>query len=153
MQEDAAFQIGRGLRAKLGPGQDIGRADEVGSAVLQAQFRVAAHGPAGYLDDHVDIAGLQRRETLCPAHRNDLQCIRRAENCGGQRFTEFDVEPGPFALVIDLGKTEIASIVSRAQQRSAFLDRGNGRTGVRGPRRKRDARMPWPLRPGPSVFF
>src|SRR6056297_2101519 len=128
--EHAALEVGGRGRPDVGPRENVRRPDEVGPRVLQAELGVAAHRPAGDLDDDVDIARLKRRETLRPAYGDDLKRVRAAENRGGERLAHLDVEARPFALIIDFREAEVAAVVAGAEKASALLDHRHRRAGV-----------------------
>lgn len=87
--------------------------------LLQARFGFARHGPASRLDDHINVAGLNRWKTLCPADRDDLSLVGPAQNGRGQRAAEIDVKALPFALAIDIGKAKTIAVSVGAKQECA----------------------------------
>src|SRR5262249_51092768 len=76
----------------------------------------------------VDVARLQRRETLRETHRSRARPIRAAEKRHGDGTAEIGLQALPLSLVVDLPEAEITAGRSAAEQLPACLDRLDRRT-------------------------
>ena len=98
----------------------IGDAGEVG-----AERGVARQRPGGVARQHVDFAGLQRREAVLGRQRHELDLGRIVEDGRRDRAADIDVEPGPVALVV--GRREARqALADAAGQHAPVLDRLEG---------------------------
>jgi len=110
----------------------IGHADE-GQPVLG----LAPHGPGRIAGENVDLAVLERLETGVGRQRNQPHPIRIAENGGGERAAEVDVETGPAPTLV--GRREAGqSLVDPANEGAARLDGVQGLRGSGSRRADRD---------------
>ncbi len=89
---------------------------------IEPERGVARQGPGGVARQHVDLAGLQRGETILRRQRHELDFGRIVENRRRDGAAEIDVEAGPIALRIGQAETRQRT-VSAADQLAAFLDR------------------------------
>ena len=95
----------------------------VDAGEIQTERRITRRGPGGISSEHVDIAGLQRREAVPRGQRHKLDLVRVIEDCSGKGTTEIDIEAGPAPLRI--WRTETCKRTVRAAiQNAALLDRG-----------------------------
>src|SRR5262249_41056512 len=86
----------------------------------QAEGRVPRLCPGGIADEDVDLAGLQRGESLLAGGGNVFHLGGIAEHGGGKRLAVINVETGPVTLVVGLGKageTRIDAAIQRAARR------------------------------------
>ena len=107
----------------------VGDGDEDG-----ALARVAGHRPGRIAREHVDFARLERREALGRGERHVLHLFAVAQNGGGDRTADVDVEPAPLALAVRAGEARRGG-VDAAEQVPAGLDaveNGAGGGGSRG---------------------
>ena len=81
---------------------------------------VAAGGPGGVTDQHVDLTGLECRETLRCDERRDFEGGRVAENGGGDDLAEVDVEAAEVAVCIDDAEAR-KRVVAATLQRAGML--------------------------------
>jgi len=71
---------------------------------IDPELGVARHGPCGIARQHVDLARLQRGETVCGGQRHELDLGWVVKDRGGDGAAEIDVEAGPVALRIGHAK-------------------------------------------------
>src|SRR4051795_1510049 len=94
----------------------ISHAGEVG-----AERGIARDGPGGVARQHVDFAGLQRREAVLGGERHVFDLGRIVEDRPGDRAADVDVKPGPVALVVRRGEAGQA-LTDTAGQHAPVLD-------------------------------
>ncbi len=106
---------------------------------IEAERGVARHGPGGVARKHVHLAGLQRGETVLGVERAIFDLGLVAEDGGGDRLAEIDIDAGPDALVVGVGEAGQAG-AHAALHIAPLPDRGERRAlGLRG--RSRLARL------------
>src|SRR5690606_17759833 len=69
----------------------------VDGAEIEAELAVAAGAPGRVAREHVDFAGLQRREAVLGGEGRVFHLGGVAEDCGRYSLAEIDVETGPVA--------------------------------------------------------
>ena len=89
---------------------------------IEPERGIARQGPGGVARQHVDLAGLQRGETVLRCQRYEFDFGRVVENRRRDGAAEIDVEAGPIALRI--GQAEARQrAVAAADKLTAILDR------------------------------
>jgi hypothetical protein len=94
----------------------IGHAREVavGNVTRQSPRRVARQ--------HVDLACLEWFEPVLGRERHELDLGRIIQDRRRERATEVDIEAGPIAFIVWIGKS-LQSLADTANQRAAILHR------------------------------
>ena len=125
-----AGKLQRGVHARQLLGVDhealaviIGDAGEV-----EAERGVAVDRPGGVARQDVDFARLQRGEAVLGGERRELHLGAVAEDRGGDRAAEIDVEAGPFALVVRRGEAGEAGVDAALHEALCLdvVERGGG---------------------------
>ncbi len=89
---------------------------------IEPKRGIARQRPGGVARQHVDLAGLQRREAILRRQRHVFDLGRVVENRRRDGAAKIDVEAGPIALRI--GQAEARQrTVAAADQLTAILDR------------------------------
>ena len=122
---------------------DVGRAVHhealaviiVGADEGQPEIGLARHGPGRVAREEVDLARLERVEAVGGRQRHVLDLVGVAEDGGGDRTAEVDVEARPLAGGVGDAEAEKA-LVDAADEMPALLDvversreSGRGRNG------------------------
>src|SRR6266478_5655460 len=106
----------------------IGHADEV------AVRNITRQSPRRVARQHVDLAGLEWFESVFSRERHELDLDRVIQDRRRKGATEVDIEAGPIALVVGIGKSR-QSLADAASQHAAILYRlerlGRGGAGAK----------------------
>src|SRR5690606_39702772 len=88
----AAFEVLQGRDAGIATGHEALAVEEGRRRELEADAGVARAGPGGVADQHVDFAGLHRREALLGGEGTILDLVGVTEDSCGYCLAEVDVE-------------------------------------------------------------
>jgi hypothetical protein len=99
-----AVQLLRALHVELAMHHEALAIVVIHADEVEAEARVARDGPGGVARQDVDFAGLQRGEALLRGEGRVAHLVRVAEDGGGDRAAQVDIEALPYALRVGLRK-------------------------------------------------